>query len=562
MRDAPPGRAVLKRSVTGQFRYVATASVLASGHQAGEALIPVLIGVVIDTAVGNGDLTQLLGWVAVIGAVFAALSTCYRLAARTSERASEQAAHQLRLDLSNRILDPRGGAESRHLPGALVNIATDDARRVGVVNAALPFGFAALMGIAVTAFMLLRMSVPLGLLVLFGAPPLLWLTHLVGKPLERRSGLEQERAAQASGVAADLVAGLRVLKGIGAEPSAITRYRDTSQQALGATIRSARAHAWHDGAILAFTGLFITLVALVGGHLAVGGQISVGDLVAAVGLAQFLLGPLSVFTFVNGAFAQGRASAARIADVLSASPGVTAGTQSPPETVGGQLRFSGVTHASLRDVDFDVTQGELLSVVTTSPSTAQALLECLGREVDPESGRIDFDDIDLSTMHPETVRSLLLVAHHDADLFEGSLLDNVAVPTATSQDIEAAMVTARADEVAEALPDGRNTHISERGGSLSGGQRQRVALARALAVNPPVLVLHEPTSAVDSVTESRIATALREHRRGRTTIVVTTSPALLTASDRVLVLDGDTVTAGGTHGDLLHDERYRTAVLT
>lgn len=129
-----------------------------------------------------------------------------------------------------------------------------------------------------------------GLLILLGTPPLLYLVHLLGKPVEQRSGPEQERAAPASGVAADLVSGVRVLKGIGAEPAAVRRHVETSRQALRAT----SAQAWYQGIMLAGNGLFLTLVALVGGRLAAQGEISVGGLVAAVGLAQFLITPLEI----------------------------------------------------------------------------------------------------------------------------------------------------------------------------------------------------------------------------------------------------------------------------
>lgn len=559
MLNAPSGREVLRNAITGQSRYVLGASALASGHQAGEALIPVLIGVVIDQAVSTGNRTSLIGWLIALAAVFAGLSSCYRFASRTSERASEQAGHRIRIDLTKRVLDARGGAEAGHLPGELVNIATGDARRVGTVNAVLPFGFAALMGLLVSAVALLRMSIPLGLLVLLGAPPLLWLTHLVGKPLERRSGHEQQRAAAASGVAADLLSGLRVLKGIGAESAAIARYRKASQDSKAATVRSAGAQAWHDGALLAFTGIFIALVALVGGRLAASGTISIGDLVAAVGLAQFLLGPLSVFTFVNGEIAKARASAARVAAVLAAPHAITSGTDDPPYPSQGHVRFSAVSHRNLRGLDLEIAQGELLGVVTTDHASGTDLLECLGRQADPASGVIELDGAPLSTVDSERLRSVILVAAHDATLFEGTVLDNVT--TADSAPVEPALRAAGADEVARALPNGLDTVLTEHGRSLSGGQRQRVALARALAADPPVLVVHDPTTAVDAVTEARIASRIKDFRSERTTIVITTSPALLAVTDRVVVLHEGTVTDSGQHTELVRNKRYRSAVL-
>ena len=551
------GREVLRRSIAGQRRSVTLASLLTACHQGGEALVPVVIGVVIDQAVAGASALTLVVWLAVLGLLFAGLSTSYRWGARFAEQTAERAAHELRLKLTRRVLHPAGGAEAGNLAGELVSIGTSDAKRVGQVNGVLPFGVAGLAGLLVTAIVLLTRSVPLGLLVLLGTPPMLYIAHLIGKPLERRSEAEQERSAFASGVATDLVAGLRVLKGVGAERAAIDRYRTTSQDSLRATLRAARAQAWHNGALLALTGIFIALVALVGGNLAAAGSISVGDLVAAVGLAQYLLTPFSIFSWVNGELAQGRASAGRIADVLNAPPAVGSGDASLPTPAVGHVRVSGLSRGALRDVEFEARPGELLGVVATDPAAATDLLDCLGRAADPVSGTVSVDSIDLSTVDPNRVREVVLVAAHDADLFAGTIAENVA----TGPRVDEALIAAAVDEVASALPDGVDTAVTERGRSLSGGQRQRVALARALAVDAPVLVLHDPTTAVDTVTEARIAAGLASLRRGRTTILVTTSPALLSATDRVVLLDDGRVVEQGSHAALAVRADYRAAVL-
>jgi putative ABC transport system ATP-binding protein len=552
------GREVLRRSIAGQRRSVTLASLLTACHQGGEALVPVVIGVVIDQAVAGGSIPTLLAWLAVLGVLFAVLSTSYRLGARFGERAAERAAHELRLDLGRRVLHPGGGAEAGNLAGELVSIGTSDAKRVGQLNGVLPFGVAGLAGLLVSAVVLLTMSIPLGLLVLLGTPPMLYLAHLVGKPLERRSEAEQERSAFASGIATDLVAGLRVLKGVGAERAAVDRYRRTSQDSLKATLRAARAQAWHNGALLALTGIFIALVALVGGNLAAAGDISVGDLVAAVGLAQYLITPFSIFSWVNGELAQGRASAGRIADVLDAPPAVGDGGATLPEPSVGHVRLSALGRGALRGVDFEARPGELLGVVATDPAAATDLLDCLGRAADPATGSVSVDSVDLSTVDPDRVREVVLVAAHDADLFAGTVAENVEAGPRAAEAMSAAAV----DEVAGALPDGVATAVTERGRSLSGGQRQRVALARALAVDAPVLVLHDPTTAVDTVTEARIAAGLAELRRGRTTILVTTSPALLAATDRVVLLDDGRIACQGTHAELAGRADYRAAVLS
>ncbi|MEV6380513.1 ABC transporter ATP-binding protein [Streptomyces sp. NPDC051773] len=587
MRKAdPPGRNVLWRAVGGQRRDVVLGAVLGMGHQTGEALVPVLIGVAIERGVVDGHIPGLLLWLLVLAAVYVGLSFSFRFSARAGERAAVTAAHHLRTALVGRVLAPEGGAEEGRLPGELTNIATEDAKRVGAVAMALIVACAATAGLVVSAFALLRVSLVLGLLVLLGTPLLLWLGHLLSKPLERRSETEQDRAAQASGVAADLVAGLRVLKGIGAEQAAVARYRRVSQDSLAATLRAARAEAWQNGVVTILTGAFIALVALVGGHLAARGDIGLGELVSSVGLALFIVGPLSEFAWINAELAQGRASAARIAEVLDA-PGAVAAKGSadavPPAGVQGRLTLRALTHGPLRGVDLDIAPGETVGVATTDPADATALLRCLGRHTDPDDGTVELDGTDLTTLGPDDVRAVMLVAEHDADLFEGTVLDNVtaaiatgapwgapggaadtgAEGTAVTAHVTAAMVASGTDEVARALPDGVHTAVTARGRSLSGGQRQRVALARALAADAPVLVVHEPATAVDAVTESRIAAGIRDVRGGRTTLLVTNSPALLAVADRVVLLHEGRVLATGDHERLVHERAdYRTAVLT
>ncbi|WP_226350663.1 ABC transporter ATP-binding protein [Pseudonocardia sp. ICBG601] len=556
------------RSTIRSFRgRVAAATVLLCGHQVGEALVPVLVGVVIDRAVATGDVGSLVIWLLVLAADFAMLSYSYRFGARQALHADLRADAGLRTRVAARLLDHRGGAETGRLPGSITSIAVADAKRVAVMNFWIPTAAAAAAALVVAAVALLRISLPLGLLILLGTPPLLWLIGRVGRPLERRSGAEQERAARAAGTAADLVSGIRVLKGLGAGPAAAEQYAASSRTALGATLRATRAEAGFLGTVQLANGLFLAVIALVGGLLALDGSITVGNLVSAVGLAQFLVGPLQTLGIAGARFAQARASAGRIAEILSAPPAVGPGRDgrdAGPTDPAAALAVTGLRHGPLDGIDLEVPAGQLLGVVAPDPSAATALARCLARDVAPDSGRILLGGTGVDDLAPAATRSTLLVAAHDAHLFTGTVLDNVTAATgdgAPGSATVAAMAAARADQAVEALPQGADTPVTSRGSSLSGGQRQRVALARALAADPPVLVLHDPTTAVDAVTESEIAARLREHRTGRTTVLLTTSPALLAVTDRVVVLRDGRVVADATHTELMTDDTdYRRVV--
>ncbi|WP_127499604.1 ABC transporter ATP-binding protein [Actinoplanes solisilvae] len=545
----------MKEALTKQRRLITVSALLATGHQAGEASVPFLIGVIIDHAV-DGGAGDLVFWLGVLGAVYIALSYSFRYGARAAERAGEQAAHDLRLRVTRRVLHDRGGAETGRLPGALVSIATSDTARVGAVAVAIVYGTAAVVAVIFTAVLLLSISIPLGLLVLLGLPPLMWLTRVIGKPLEERSETEQEHGAQASGIAADLVSGLRVIKGLRAEEAAVGRYRLRSRSALAATVRSARTEAAYRGVVLTVSGLFLAVIAVVGGILAARGSITVGQLISSVGLAQFLVGPLSTFGWVGADLAQGRASARRVAAVLSAPVAVSGGDSTLDTSLKGQIDLR------VRDMAVKIAPGELVGVVAADPAVAAEIVRLLDRSADPDDGLIELDGTALASLDPGSLRAGLLAVEHHTDLFDGTIRSAVSLDRASSEIVEAAMVAADADEVARTLPDGADAVLDDGARTLSGGQRQRIALARALAADAPVLVLHDPTTAVDAVTEARIASRVRELRAGRTTILITTSPALLAVTDRVILLHEGAVRADGTHGELAAgDDTYRETVL-
>lgn len=535
-------------------------AVLSAGHQTCEALIPVVLGLIIDRAVATGDPGALLWWLAALIALYLCLSFSFRFSVKTAETASQRTGHRVRATALRRILHPVGGAETGRLPGDLANVATSDAARVGRSAVAISNGIGALAGLITAAVVLLRASLVLGLVILIGLPLLLWGSHLLSKPLQRRSSTEQEQSARALGVAADLATGLRIIKGLGAETAAIDRYREVSRDSLAATLRAARAEAWQTGLMLTLTGAFIVIVALVGGRLAIDGQISLGQLVAAVGIVLFLIEPLQSVAWANAQLAQGRASAARIDAVLTAAPKVDFGSARPPDPVRGRLRLRGVRGAGLDGIDLHADSGELLAVAASDPAEAQALLDCLGRHIAPDDGLITLDELDISTMDLVRFRELVMVSAHNAQLFTGTVASNVGGRSeqATTAAFEAATVT----EVVKSLPAGADTPIGDDGAQLSGGQRQRVVLARALAGDAPVVVLHDPTTAVDTATEARIAVGIREARRGRTTILVATSPALLSIADRVAFLHEGRILDCGSHSGLLERQSaYRELVL-
>ena len=526
---------------------------MAIGHQLSEAAVPVVVGVALDRAVGTGDGSALVLWLAVVAGVFVVLAGCGAIGYWTLDRARFRAARDLRVRVAARVLDAGGGAPGR--PGEQVGLAGSDADRT---TSYVPAGTniaSSLAALVAGSAVLFSASPVLAGAVLAGVPVVLLFSHLLARPLAGRAEAEQTTLAAATSAATDLISGLRVVKGIGAEAAAATAYARASQTALRARLAAVTAEGGHRGATTALTGLFLVVVAWLGGRLALSGAISIGELVAAVGLAQFLLEPMERITRLGPQIAGARGAASRIRIFLDALPAVTPGTGALPE-VRGRLE---VRH---RGLAIDLAAGEHLGVVITGAATTAGLLDILGRDVEPD-GVLRLDGTDLRSVTLDAARRAVLVARHDAALFEGTLAENLTVDQQHDEGALApALVASAADEVRDTLPDGLATQIGERGRTLSGGQRQRVALARALAAEPAVLVLHDPTTAIDAATEDRIATGLDRYRAGRSTLLVTSSPALLARCDRVLLVIDGTVRAEGTHASLVDDPAYRAAVLS
>jgi len=535
--ETTPGRFALR--VIGSVRgSTVPATLLAIVWQVGEAAVPVVIGVAIDRALTTGDAGQLGLWLGVLVALYAALTAAAGLSLRLTVSAVQLVGHRLRATLSTRVLHPAGAA-ARAPGGEVVSVMTNDVGRLsnGVLLAIMPV--ARILTIGFIAASLLVMHWLLGLVVLVGAPMSVWLMGLLSERLSRDTREYQALVATTVGRATDLVAGYRVLKGMGAEAEAGARYRQASRAALAGAQRNAGLLGRFLLGSGVVTGGFVLAVTGLAGWFAVSGQLSVGELIAAIGLAQALLPQVeSIARLSVPNLAGSRASAARLLEVLRAADGpAPAGSPAPLSTVP-TLEVAGAGwHAR-------VEPGELVGVRAADPTAAriaEALLNpaSLTAEGDRDV-EVRLDGFAAHELSPAEYRSRVTVAPHRATLFTGTIRDNLttasAVPEPDRLDapdrLDTAVRAAACDDFATDL----DAPVGENGARLSGGQRQRVALARALAAEAPVLVLHEPTTAVDPVTEQLIAERLRAVRTGRSTLLIASSPALLACCDRVVDL--------------------------
>lgn len=535
-------------------------------HQVSEALVPAAIGAAVDKAIAPHDAGALLWWLGALAVVFVVLALSWRIGTLATNRSFLYGSHDLRQLAVERTLHPRGMA-ARRAPGEIVAIASSDADRVAGLSWLIGGGLAAAAGVATSAVTLLLISVPLGIAVLVATPVMLVVMQRLTKPLEDRSDVEQSSAARAGALATDFVTGSRPLKGLGAEEAAVTRYQDASRTSLLAGLRAVRARSAYNGASTALSAAFLAGIAFFAAWFAVQGSISVGQLVAVVGVAQYVQGPMAALGFLSVELARKRASAARIAVLLEEPDAVPApgdgdrlaAAERTTAAAGSAARPTPAREPAplleLRDSPdnsafppFTASAGEIVGVVLPDGSQARRLVDTLGFRTPAPRGAVSIDGHDAADLDPVDVRSKVFADSHEGVLFRGTVRDNVAAADAPLQ--ERALAAAAVEDFISQLPEGTETVLTGQGQSLSGGQRQRLVLGRSLHQHQPVLVLHDPTTAVDTATEAVIAEGLRNFP-DKALVLVTTSPTLLAVCHRVVVGGADGASETGTHRELL-----------
>ncbi|MEH6819359.1 MAG: ABC transporter ATP-binding protein [Dietzia psychralcaliphila] len=573
---------LLLRAIGRRKRLVGPGLVLMTMWQLCEALVPIAIGVIVDRAIIPLDATAMLWSVLGLIALFTVLSLSYRFGARLSNRALQEEAHDLRVE-ATRVPLTRRRAMDDASSGDVLSVCSADADVAALVFRQIALGGSALIGIVGISAYLLWTDLLVGLIVLIGVPLSLVLVALPSRVISRHSTAQQTAIGMASSRATDIMTGLRVLKAGGGERWAAEQYRDASRSAADAGIVTAERTGRVQGIGSLGMAVVLSLVLLAAGYRVLSGEMAIGTLVSVVGVAVFFEEPVRLITAMVSIFARSHGAAQRLVDLQASAPVDESGSEVPE---GSHLQVSGLELPDGRELDLEVAAGEIVALVVEQPAAADAVTLAM-------AGHSDGADAVLVGGHRRSslaaaIADHVVVAPHRVDLFVGTIRSNIAmrhdggghgstrddgggdgahhdgeapVRVPVSDDVLRASAVA---EIIEHLPDGLDHVVQEGGRNLSGGQRQRIALARALHADPDVLVLHDPTSAVDAVTEWEIAQAvrrLRTSRPGRSTLIVTSSPPFLATADRVVHLPRSGETHSGTHLELRESSAsYRTAV--
>lgn len=524
----------------------------------GLALTPWAIGQAIDQGLVAGDAAGFLVWMLVVVWLQLQHSLIQGLRDRAGSINFERAASRVDQVIVHASARVTISADRTLHPGAVVTMASES-WAVCFIPINVGSLVSALVAFFLVAALLLRESVLLGVLVLVGVPVFSAVSFALVKSLRARQSAMWEARSAMNVVATDSVKGLRVLRGIGGEAQFLARFAAHSSRVRETGVRIAWPLAAATALAVVIAGTFVAALTWVGGILVVHGDLQVGALVAFYGYAGFLLLPVSLVNQVMTVGVAAYVGAKKITGLLGVRP-------EWPTDASGDSRSPATGEALLDDdaTGLRVKTGELLGVVVPDATAARVLIDRLGRLVPDDAEMVvRLGGVPLAELPVAEVRRRIVVSDPVPFLFSGSLrqlLDPWGRHTDSA--ILKALTATAATDIVESVEDGLDVLVGERGIEFSGGQRQRLGVARALLAGAELLVMLEPTSSVDAPTEERMAVGIRDHRQGRTTIVATTSPLVLSATDRVVFVRDGSIAASGRHHELLEGTAdYRAAVM-
>ena len=559
----------LRRLFLYTWRYRKLAS-LAYGALLGSALlslvIPRLIGSVVDEAIAKEQVQTLF----VIAGLILAATLIKGIFTFSQVFVGEYLSQRVCFDLRNRIFNQYQrlsfAYHDRSQTGQLMSRATSDVEQIrffvsqGLINGALMlFTFVAVLGV------LLLTNWQLALLSLATMPVLFVIAVLFARQLRPMFSLVQQETAQLSTVLQEDLSGMRVVRAFAQEEQENAKFLRSSDRLAVATSRTMELFAMRNPLLQFIAGIGTTAVVWYGGLQVIGGDMSLGTLVAFSGYLMLLQRPIRMLGMTINTYARAVAAGERIFEILDTQSEI----EEKPDAidiaaVAGNVKFESVSYDAsglpvLDDITIEAKAGEVIGIVGSTGSGKSTIINLLPRFYDVTSGHISLDGYDIRDLTFRALRQHIGLVAQETFLFAASIRENISYgrPDATEEGIIAAAKAAQAHDFIMEIPDGYDTHVGERGVTLSGGQKQRIAIARALLLDPRVLVLDESTSAVDTRTEAALQVALKELMRGRTTFIIAQRISSVREANEIVVLDQGRIVQRGKHAELaLQDGLY------
>ena len=428
-----------------------------------------------------------------------------------------------------------------------------------VMSGIFPLATSATSLIVMFGFLLYK-NVTIGLLSLCVVPFLYLCLRYYTSTLVNREERVKELESKLLERLYETFGAIRLVKSFSRETHELERYQQAGETTMKARIAITWQSSLFSVVVSTITILGTALVVVVGGEQVMSGRLTIGQLTVVISYLAAVYGPLSAIAHTTGQLQGAFAGAKRVRAMFALIPETIDDPDAiEADGVTGVIRVEDVefTYPNgarvLDDISFAAKPGEMIALVGLTGAGKTTLVSLIPRFYDATGGRLTIDGVDVRKYRVRSLREKIAIVLQDPVLFSGTIADNLRYGRldATPQEIEEAARAAHAHEFIARLPKGYDTEIAEAGGGLSGGERQRLSVARAILKNAPILILDEPTSSLDAISEEIVFAALRRLRAGRTTIVIAHRLSTVRDADRILVLDGGKIAAQGRHDELL-----------
>jgi ATP-binding cassette subfamily B protein len=571
-RQRPPGRnlRVLARlwAFLRPYRLVILLAALALAVAAGAVLgIGIVLQRVVDEGLSAGSAAALDGALVLFGGVIALMALSVAARMYLINWIGERVVADVRSRVFSHVLGLEPAFFEATRTGEIISrLTTDTSLLQVVVGSSLPIAARNLLLISGGLVMLAVTSPRLALLVALGVPLVMIPLWALGRRVRRLSRDTQDRIADIGAYIDEALYGIRTVQAYCHEPVDRAQYAERTEQAFRAALRRVRTSATLSASVMLLMFGAIGTVLWIGGHDVLAGRMSGGELSAFVFYALLVAGSVGALSEVAADLMRAAGATERLFALLEHRPAIQAPARvrDLPEPARGAVRFEAVGFSyparpdtpALHGFSLDIEPGERVALVGPSGAGKSTVFQLLLRFYDPQSGRVRLDGVDLRETDPQALRRRMALVAQEPVIFGMSARENIAygLPDVTEARLLAAARAAHALEFLEALPEGLDTYLGERGVRLSGGQRQRIALARAILRDPTLLLLDEATSALDAESEALVQEALDELMRGRTTLVIAHRLATVRKVDRIVVIEGGRIVASGTHEGLLAED--------
>ncbi len=446
--------------------------------------------------------------------------------------------------------------------GDLMARASNDVNAVrDCMGPGIMYGMNTVTTVVASIFLMVRIDPILTLATLLPLPLLAFLVRYFSSEMHRRARAVQDQYGVLSSGLQENLSGIRVVQSYVQEKQEELHFDGLGREYMRLGLRLIRYRSLFFSTMGSLVGLLMLILLWIGGLRVIHGTIQLGDFVAFMGYLGILTWPFIALGWVLAMYQRGEAAMARLLEIRREVSDIA----SPAEPVivpamTGVIRFDGVRFRYSPDgpevlcgIDEMISAGTTVAIVGRTGSGKSTLISLIPRLFDPTEGAVLLDGIDARRRDLAALRSAVAVVPQESFLFSETLRDNLRVgnPNATEEDLKRVVGLAGLAFDLESFPRGLDTIVGERGITLSGGQRQRVALARALLADPLILILDDAFSSVDKITEAALLDALREYRKGRTTLLIAHRISTVRDADRILVMKDGAVAESGAHAELL-----------